>query len=148
MAKSKDRVQAKMLRNVASAGAEVRAGMEAADDPIDIALKDVDGHAKKMTDGLKESVRTGKFKSGLEKAKKRGSWKKSIARAAQHFEERAPEMVENAMEDYDERMAATDRALAEVSNMPRTTRAQRIAYGAAYQAAAGKQMDKLYNRKE
>jgi len=56
-------------------------------------------------------------------------------------------MVANAMEDYDARAAAIDRALAKVASMPKTTRDQRIAYSAAYQKALGEEMDKLYGRR-
>jgi len=147
MAKSRARVAAKMQDRVRTAGSELKAGMMEAPDPIEIALKNPAEHAKKMADGLNEAIRRGKVEAGLKKAKSRNAWKNSIERAAQHYEASADRMAANALEDYDARIAAIERALAKVANMPRTTRDQRIAYSAAYQKALGEEMDKLYGRK-
>jgi len=147
MAKSRARVAAKMQDRVRTAGSELKAGMMEAPDPIEIALKNPAEHAKKMADGLNEAIRRGKVEAGLKKGKSRNAWKNSIERAAQHYEASADRMVANALEDYDARVAAIERALAKVANMPRTTRDQRIAYSAAYQKALGEEMDKLYGRK-
>ena len=147
MAKSRARVAAKMQDRVRTAGSELKAGMLEGADPIEIALKNPAEHAKKMADGLNEAIRRGKVEAGLKKAKNRNAWKNSIERAAQHYEASADRMVANALEDYDARIAAIERALAKVANMPRTTRDQRIAYSAAYQKALGEEMDKLYGRK-
>lgn len=136
-----------MQDRVRTAGSELKAGMMEAPDPIEIALKNPAEHAKKMADGLIEAIRRGKVEAGLKKAKSRNAWKNSIERAAQHYEASADRMVANALEDYDARIAAIERALAKVANMPRTTRDQRIAYSAAYQKALGEEMDKLYGRK-
>ena len=126
MAKSRARVAAKMQDRVRTAGTELKAGMLEGADPIDIALKNPAEHAKKMADGLNEAIRRGKVEAGLKKAKNRNAWKSSIERAAQHYEASADRMVANAMEDYDARVAAIDRALAKVANMPRTTRNTRM----------------------
>jgi hypothetical protein len=147
MVKSKARVEAKMKERVRTAGSELKAGMLEGPDPIDIALKDPAAHAKKMQDGLNEAIRRGKVEGGLKKAKERNSWKNSIDRAASNYEGAADRMVAHAMEDYDARAAAIERAKAKVAGMPRTTRAQRIAYGAAYAQAVGEEMDRLYGRK-
>ena len=147
MVKSKSRVEQKMRERVRTAGSELKAGMMEGPDPIDIALKDPAAHVKKMQDGLAEAARRGKIEGGLKKAKERNAWKGSIDRAASHYEESADRMVDHAMEDYDARAGAIERAKQKVSGMPRTTRAQRIAYGAAYAQALGEEMDKLYGRK-
>ena len=147
MVKSRARVAAKMQDRVRTAGAELKAGMVEGQDPIDVALKNPAEHAKKMQDGLNEAIRRGKVEAGLKKAKGRNAWKNAIDRAAQHYEASADRMVTNAMEDYDARAGAIERALAKVTSMPKTTRDQRIAYSAAYQKALGEEMDKLYGRK-
>lgn len=146
MVKSKARVQQKMAERVRTAGAELKAGMQEAPNPIDVALKDVNAHVKKMQDGLAEAARTGRIGIGLKRAKERGSWEKSFDRAAQNYEAAADRMVENAMEDYDARAAAIQRALDKVKGMPRITTAQKIAYGAAYQQAVHEEFNKLYGR--
>jgi hypothetical protein len=146
MVKDKSRVEAKMLDRVRTAGSELKAGMKAGEDPIDVALKNVEAHQKKMADGLNEAIRTGRVKTGLQRAKDRNAWQDSIERAASHYEEAAPRMVANSMEDYEARGAAIERAKKTVANMPTTTRAQRIAKGTAYQNAVGSEFDKLYGR--
>jgi hypothetical protein len=147
MVKSAERVREKMLNSVRTAGNELRAGMNAAPDPIDIALKDPEAHAKKMQEGLAEAIRRGNVRAGLEKAKKRNSWKGSIDKAAAHFEESAPVMVENSMADYPQRMDVVSKAKQAVKDMPTVTRAQRIAKSSKYLEEAGKGYDVLYNRK-
>jgi hypothetical protein len=147
MVKSPERVRAKMLDRVRTAGAELKAGMEAAPDPIDIALKDPEAHAKKMVDGLAEAQRRGAIRAGLEKAKKRNAWANAIDKAARHYEDAADDMVDRSMEDYPQRAQAIERAKAAVANMPTVTRDQRIAKGMAYQKAVAQEFDKLYGRK-
>jgi len=147
MVKSKARAERKMLDRVRTAGTELVAGMEEGPDPVDIALKNVAEHQKKMIDGLAEAARRGKIESGLKKAKARGSWKNAIEKAGRHYEESADQMVANTMEGYDERASAIERAKAAVANMPTTTRDQRIAKSAAYQKAVGIEFDKIYGRK-
>lgn len=146
MVKSKARVEQKMRDRVRTAGAELKAGLQDAPNPIDIALKDVNGHVKKMQDGLAEAARTGRIAIGLQRAKKRGSWENSFDRAAQNYEASADRMVANAMEDYDARAQAMQRALEKVKGMPRITTAQRIAYSSALQLAQHEEFNKLYGR--
>ena len=147
MVKRKERAERKMLDRVRTAGTELVAGMEEGEDPIDIALKDIPGHQKKMLDGLSEAIRRGKVESGLKKAKGRNAWKGAIEKAGRHYEESADVMVERTMEGYDERASAIERAKSRVDTMATTTRDQRIAKSAAYQKAVGEEFDKLYGRK-
>lgn len=147
MAKSAEQTREKMRDRVRGAGKYLEEGMKAGEDPVEKALKDIKKHEQKMIDGLQEAQRTGAIEEGLRKAQKRGSWEKAIPKAARHFEDSADQMVENAMEDYDERMAVVAKAKKLVEDMPTVTRSQRIAKSAKYQDEAGKLFDKLYNRK-
>ena len=146
MVKSKEPASAKMERNVRSAGAELKAGMADAVDPLDVLSADPKKYGDKMSAGVAEAVRTKKWEKGIEKAKGRDSWKKSGDRAAAHYQEAAPRMVENAMEDYDSRAACIGRAQAATKDLPTTTRDERMAKGYAYQQAVAKEFDKLYGR--
>lgn len=147
MVKSKKRAMEKMKRNVALAGPEVTAGMDEAEDPVKTILADYDRKSKAMEAGLAESVRTGKHKAGLEKAEKRDSWRKSAPRAGAHYAERADDMTENAMDDYDLRKAAIEKAQDAIKDMPKATRAQRRARLNKYQDVISEEMDKIYGRK-
>ena len=146
MVKSKERAAAKMERGVRAAGPEIKAGMADAIDPLDILTSDTKKYGDRMLAGSAEAVRTGKWKQGLEKAKAGGKWKGSIDRASAHYVERAADMVENSMEDYDSRAQCIERAQAIVKDMPTTTRDERIAKSAEYQRVVGKEYDKLYGR--
>jgi len=127
MVKSASRVQRKMKERVSVAGTEVVAGFEDAKDPIDVALSDIKGHEEKMKAGLAEAMKAGKVQRGLERAKKRDSWKKSAERAGRHYEERADDMVTNYMDDYDKRAAIIAKAQDEIKKMPKATFEQRMA---------------------
>lgn len=143
MIKPKASVVRKMRDRVATAGTYLKEGMEAAEDPVDVLLKDVAANEKKLIDGLTEAVRRGKYKSGLEIAKTRGSWGKSHDRAAAHYEERADDMVAHAMEGYDERATCIETAKKALESMPKATRAQRIARSSKYQEIMGSCMDRV-----
>lgn len=147
MVKSVEEVRAKMEERVATAGKYLKQGMAAAEDPIDKLLKDPEGYQKKLVAGVQEAANRGSYKAGLLKAKERNAWQNSQDRAASHYEERAPEMVENAMSNYAARAAAIERAKKAVENMPTTTRGQRIAKSAAYQQKVGEEFDKVFGRK-
>jgi len=147
MVKSRARAEKKMLDRVRTAGTELKAGMSEAKDPLDVISGDIANKEAKLMAGVAEGVKRGNYRQGIEKAKARGSWKNSQDRAGRHYEERADDMVKNAMEDYDSRAAAIDRAKATIANMPTTTRAQRIARGTAYLNAISIEMDKVYGRK-
>jgi hypothetical protein len=143
MVKSKERARRKMLANVRTAGAELKAGMEEGPDPIDIALKNPAEHAAKMKAGLDESIRRGKLEAGLKKAKQRNAYRTSIDKAAMRYEQSADVMVERSMEGYDERAACQERAAAKVAGMPTMTRDQRLAKGYEYQKAVAIEFDKM-----
>jgi len=145
--KDKSEVEAKMKDRVATAGKYLTSSLEKADDPIDVILSDPTLYLKKLVDGVTEAHRTGKIKSGLEKAKARDSWKKSIPRAGAHFEERTDDMVANALDDYDARKGVIDAAKEVIAKMPSTTRTQRIARSTKYQQLVAEGFDKLYGRK-
>jgi hypothetical protein len=136
-----------MQDRIATGGKYLQAGMAEATDPLDVISKDASGYAKKLQAGVNESVRTGAYEAGIAKAKARNSWKGSQTRAGAHFEERATDMVNNAMSNYDARAAAIKKAQDAVAAMPTTTRDQRIAKSAAYQKAVGIEMDKVFGRK-
>lgn len=143
MVKSRAAVERKMRDRVATAGTYLKEGMAEADDPVDVLLKDVAANEKKLLDGVAEAIRRGKYKSGLEVAKARGSWGKSHDRAASHYEERADDMVDHAMEGYDERKNCIETAQKALEAMPKATRAQRIARSAKYQEVMGSCMDRV-----
>ena len=146
MVKSRERAAAKMERGVRAAGPEIKAGMQDATDPLDILTADPKKYGDKMVAGVQEAQRTGRWKSGLEKAKSQDKWKNSVDRASAHYVERAGDMVENSMSDYDSRASCIEKAQALVKDMPSTTRDERIAKSAEYQRVVGKEFDKLYNR--
>ena len=147
MAKTRQQVEEKMRERVATAGKYLKSGMESAPDPIDVLLKDPDAAAKKLEAGLREALRKGSYTAGLQRAKERNAWQNSKERAARHYEERADDMVSNAMMSYEKRMGAIDRAKARVANMPRVTTSDRIAYSAAYQKAVSEEFAKEFGRK-
>ena len=147
MVKSQADVEAKMKDRLSTAGTYLKKGMESAEDPIDVLLKDPTGYAKKLQDGLNDAIKRGNYKIGLDRAKARGSWKGAIPRAGSHFEERAGDLVKNAMETYPARAAAIAAAQQRVASMPTATRAQRIAKSTAYQTAVGEEFDKVFGRK-
>ena len=147
MVKSRAEVEEKMRDRVSTAGKYLRQGMEAAEDPLAVLLKDPAKAAKKHAAGVIEAHRRGSFIAGLKKAKARNSWKESLDRAGAHFEERTEDMVDNAMESYDARASAIERAQARVADLPTTTRAQRIAKSGKYQEYVGEEFDKVFGRK-
>jgi len=145
--KTKEEVEAKMKDRVANAGKYLSDGISKADDPIDILLSDTAKYEKKLEDGVKEALKNGKYKAGLEKAKSRDAWKESRERAGRHYEERTDDMVSNSMADYDARRDCIEKAKKVIADMPSTTRQQRILRSAKYQEEVGKCFDKLYGRK-
>lgn len=147
MVKTAAEVKEKMLDRVGTAGKYLKQGMDAAEDPIDVLLKDPDAAQKKLLDGQAEAARRGSYIAGLKKAKSRNSWQESKERAAAHYEERKDDMVSHAMDSYDARKGAIERAQASVKDMPTTTRDQRIAKSGAYQKAVGAEFDKVFGRK-
>lgn len=147
MVKTRAEVEDKMRDRVSTAGKYLKAGMDAAEDPVDKLLKDPDKYQKKLIDGVAEAARRGNYKAGLLRAKERNSWQESKGRAASHYEERADDMVTNAMISYDARASAIERAKAATDDMPTTTRAQRIAKSAKYQTVVGEEFDKVFGRK-
>lgn len=136
-----------MLDRVGTAGKYLEQGMDAAEDPIDVLLKDPEAAQKKLLDGQAEAARRGSYIAGLKKAKSRNAWQESKPRAAAHYEERKEDMVNHAMDSYDARKGAIERAQASTKDMPTTTRDQRIAKSAAYQKAVGAEFDKVFGRK-
>ena len=147
MVKSRARAEKKMLDRVRTAGSELKAGMSEAKDPLDVIQADIANKENKLIAGVQEGIKRGSYRQGIARAKERNSWKNSQDRAGRHYEERADDMVKNAMEDYDSRAGAIERAKAKVATMPTTTRQQRIAKGTAYLQAVSEEMDKVYGRK-
>lgn len=147
MVKSQADVEAKMRDRVSTAGTYLIKGMQSAEDPVDVLLKDPAGNAAKMVAGLQDAVKRGNYKIGLERAKARGSWKGSQTRAGSHFEERKEDMVKNAMDSYPARAAAIKAAQDFTAGMSTATRDQRIAKGSAYLKKVGEEMDKAFGRK-
>jgi len=145
----KDRayVEEKMKERVRTAGTWLQRGMEQAEDPVEVLLKDPEGFAKKLVDGLMDAIRRGNYKIGLEKASKRGKWRSKIPLAARHFEEVADLMVEYALEDYEARAKCIEEARKAIAGMPKATRADRIKRSAAYQEKVAECFDRLYGRK-
>ena len=146
MVKSKAYAEKKMKDRVSTAGPYLKEGMEEGEDPIEVLLKDVDMFAKRLVENLIESIRRGKYKGGLTTAKARDAWKKAIPRAAEHFQDRADDMVEHAMEDYDVRAGCIAEAQKGIKDMSTKTRANRIAKSARYQELMGACMDKVKGR--
>ena len=145
--KSKEAAERKMKDRVSTAGTYLKESLGEAEDPLDVILKAPEEHVKKMQAGIAEAVRTGKIIAGVKTAKARNAWAKSHDRAAAHYEERAEDMVDHAMEDYDVRKACIEFAKKAISAMPKATRAQNIARSAKYQEEMGSCMDKAKGRK-
>lgn len=121
MAKSWARTKAKMERSLSGAGEEVRAGILEAQDPLDIALSNIEVHEKKMAAGMAEAIRTGKVRKGLEKAKARNAYKASADRAAAHFSERTDDMVKHYGQGYEQRRQIIAQIQDEMRDMPKAT---------------------------
>lgn len=136
-----------MKDRVSGAGTYLKEGMEEAPDPLDVIMKDPEGHLKKMEDGLREANRTGKTIQGIKTAQDRDSWKAGIPRAAAHYEERAEDMTKHAMEDYDVRAGCIEKAKDIINKMPKATTAQRIARSSTYQLEMSKCMAAAKGRK-
>ena len=147
MVKDANRVRQKMLDRVRLAGSELRAGMEAAEDPLAKISKDPATYAKKLQDGVNEAIRRGSYEAGIKRAAKENRWKDSIDRAAQRYEQSADVMVERSMSSYEARGRAIEAAKAKVANMPTTTLDQRIAKAAAYQKAVSAEFNAVFGRK-
>lgn len=147
MVKSKAAAEKKMRDRVSTAGPYLQEGMTEAEDPIDVLLKDPEGNAAKLIAGLQDAIKRGQYKIGLLTAKNRDAWKSAIPRAGAHFEERAVDMVNHAMEDYDVRAKCIEEAQKAIGTMSKATRAQRIARSAKYQELMGVCMDKAKGRK-
>lgn len=147
MVKSKAAAEKKMKDRVSTAGPYLKEGMDEAEDPIDVLLKNPDKYAKALIAGLTEAIRRGDFKLGLETAKARNAWRNAIPRAGAHYEERAEDMTAHAMEDYDERAKCIDEAKKAIDSLPKATRTQRIARSAKYQELMGECMDRVKGRK-
>lgn len=147
MVKSRLRAETKMKDRVRIAGPELKAGMSEAKDPLEVISQDIANKEKKLMAGVNEGIAKGHYKQGIEKARARNSWKLSQDRASRHYEERADDMVKNAMETYDIRAQAIENAKGKVKDMPTTTRDQRIAKSNAYLKAVSEEMDKAFGRK-
>lgn len=146
--KSKEEVEAKMRERVSTAGKYLTEALEKAEDPIDVLLKDPEGFAKKLADNLLEAIRTGKFTSGLKKAKERDAWRSATDRAGRHYEERTDDMVNNALASYDARKKCIEEALKAIENMPTRTREDRIKRSAEYQRRVAECFDRVFGRKK
>jgi hypothetical protein len=147
MVKSSDRVRQKMLDRMRTAGSELKAGMQAATDPLDVISKDPAGYAKKLQDGIAEAVRRGSYEAGIKKAKSENRWKNSIDTAASRYEQAADVAVERSMNTYEARGRAIEAAKAKVANMPTVTIDQRIAKAAAYAKAVSAEFNTVFGRK-
>ena len=147
MVKTRAEVEEKMKDRVGTAGKYLKQGMDGAEDPIDVLLKDPAAAQKKLLDGQVEAAKRGSWEAGLRRAKDRNAWQNSKDRAAAHYEERTDDMVANAMSSYDARAGAIERAQAAVKDMPTTTRSQRIAKSSKYQEVVGAEFDKVFGRK-
>jgi len=111
-------------------------------------MKDPEGFAKKLADGIVEAIRKGKWQLGIKVAKGRDSWKKAIDTAGAHYGDKVDVAVEHAMEDYDTRKKCIEEAKKAIEGMPSTTRAQRIARSAKYQEVMGECMDRAKGLKK
>ena len=147
MTKSAERVRQKMLDRVRTAGTELKAGMQAAEDPLVKISKDPSGYAKKLQDGVAEAVRRGSYEAGIKKAASENRWKNSIDRASTRYEQSADVMVERSMNSYEARGRAIEAAKAKVASMPTTTIDQRIAKAAAYAKAVSGEFNTVFGRK-
>lgn len=146
MVKSKATAEKRMARNIVGAGASLKEGFEEAENPVDKLVRMGEDGVKRQVAGVQEAARKGKQLQGLKKAQARGSWIASKDRAASHFEERGADMVAHAMETYDGRAKCLEDAKKALEKEPRTTRAQREAYGVKYRTLTAECMDKLYGR--
>ena len=148
MVKSKEIAERRMRERMRIASEALKEGMSEAVDPLEVLLKNPEAFAKKLADGIVEAVRRGKWQLGVKRAKGRDSWKKSIDIAGAHYSDKVDVAVEHAMEDYDIRAKCIEEAKKAIENMPSTTREQRIARSAKYQAVMGECMDRARGLKK
>ena len=148
MVKSKEIAERRMRERMRIASEALKEGMEAAPDPLDVLMKDPEGFAKKLADGIVEAIRKGKWQLGIKVAKGRDSWKKAIDTAGAHYGDKVDVAVEHAMEDYDTRKKCIEEAKKAIEGMPSTTRAQRIARSAKYLEVMGECMDRAKGLKK
>ncbi|MHC1567521.1 MAG: hypothetical protein ACXQTD_07415 [Candidatus Syntropharchaeia archaeon] len=146
--KTREEVEAKMRERIGTAGKYLQEALEKAEDPLDVLLKDPDAFAKKLAENLAEAIRTGKFASGLKKAKERNAWKNATERAGRHYEERTDDIVEHALSNYDERRKCIEEARKAIENMPTRTREDRIKRSAEYQRRVAECFDRVFGRKK
>lgn len=102
---------------------------------------------KALKAGLDDAIKRGLYRGGITKAKARNAWKTSSERAGDHYEERAEDMTEHAMEDYADRKACIEEAQKAISTMAKATRADRIKRSTKYQEVMGECMDRKKGRK-
>jgi hypothetical protein len=145
MVKSKETARARMERGVRGAGEALKEGFREGENPVKVLLADPDLE-KKHQAGVAEAHRKGKMRAGLKKADERNAWPESADRAAAHYTEKEAEMVDHAMEDYDQRATCLEAAKKAVKDMPRTTVDQREARGKAYRDSFRKCLDKAKGR--
>ena len=148
MVKSKEIAERRMRERMRIASEALKEGMEEAVDPLEVLLKDPEGFAKKLADGIVEAIRKGKWQLGIKVAKGRDAWKKAIDTAGAHYGDKVDVAVEHAMEDYDVRAKCIEEAKKAIEGMPSTTRDQRIARSAKYQAVMGECMDRAKGLKK
>jgi len=146
MTKSKKLAERKMRERAATAGSFLKEAMEEAESPVDVILADIDAKEKALQLGLANAIKRGKYRGGLKKASERKSWEGSSDRAASHYAERADDMTEHAMEDYDQRMSVIETAKKSIAKMDKSTPEARIARSQAYLKAVHIGFDKLYGR--
>ncbi len=148
MVKSKEVAERRMRERMRIASEALKEGMLEAEDPLEVLMKDPEGFAKKLSEGIAEAIRKGKWQHGVKVAKSRDSWKKSIDTAGAHYGDKVDVAVEHAMEDYDVRAKCIEEAKKAIEGMPSTTRAQRIARSAKYQEVMGECMDRAKGLKK
>lgn len=147
MVKSSEAVREKMKDRITTGGKYLKIGMEEAEDPIKVLLEDPETFAKKLIDGVKAAMERKAYQAGLKTAQERDAWRNAIDRASAHFEERADEIVDRAMESYNARSECIEKAKKAVAGMPSATRTQRIEKSKRYQEIVGECFDKVFGRK-
>ena len=129
MAKDKKLVEEKMKERVRTSGKYHKAGLEAAENPLEKALEQLE----LMKQRLLAAFESGAVEAGMKEALESGKWEKRIPVAARRWEESSNYMVEEYMKKYNEIMDCVEWAKAQVKDLPRVTVEQRAEYAKQYQ---------------
>lgn len=146
MAKSITTVTHKMKSGMQNAGAAIKDGFSAENDPMKVIAQNVEGYGQAMAAGVAKAVSDGTYAKGVQQAASNGTWSKSAEKAARNYAAQANVAVEEYMKQYPARMQVIEAAVKQYPAVPGESRDARIARGGQIQKAIGEGMDRLYGR--